>query len=103
MEGKLKTFRTQSLFNFGFHVDLALCFERYQEKFTVFKDRNVLARVAFLTPVRELGCKRLKATATFTHAQTFNHCVTLCSYGETNETGNRHGKVCERMQERSKQ
>lgn len=57
MEGKLKTFRTQSLFNFGFHVDLALRFERYQEKFTVFKDRNVLARVAFL----EFGCKSLKA------------------------------------------
>ena len=30
MEGKLKTFRTQSLFNFGFHVDLALCSKRYQ-------------------------------------------------------------------------
>ena len=30
MKGKLKTFRTQSLFNFGFHVDLALCFKLYQ-------------------------------------------------------------------------
>lgn len=74
MEGKLKTFRTQSLFNFGFHVDLALCFERYQEKFTVFKDRNVLACVAFLTPVRELGCKTLKA----------RHLTTIPGYSNVN-------------------
>ena len=74
MEGKLKTFRTQSLFNFGFHVDLAFCFERYQEKFTVFKDRNVLVRVAFLTPVRELRCKSLKA----------RHLTTIPGYSNVN-------------------
>lgn len=72
MKGKLKTFRTQSLFNFGFHVDLALCFNVI--KFTVFKDRNVLARVAFLTPVRELGCKSLKA----------RHLTTIPGYSNVN-------------------
>ena len=61
-KGKLKTFETQSLFSYGYSVDLPFYFELYQKSFQVLKTR--VMPTAIYHTMRDVGnaqqtmCKR---------------------------------------------
>ena len=47
-KGKLETFGPQSLFKNGYPVDLAFCFELYQESYTPLKHRDLVVVCNFV-------------------------------------------------------